>query len=260
MTTYTCDNPSPEYVEAVRLGIEFQQRSKVFTGRHCWQSYPILRQLMRDHNSKTVLDFGAGKLEQFTYRDILLLNHKDDEEKTVYPTWQEALGAEEICPYDPCILEIATLPHKQFDGIYTTDVLEHIPPADLADWVVPLLFSYARHWVYASVASYPGKKRLSDGSLAHKAIQPLEWWLGSWTETAKRYPSITWELRYEPDVPPITHRRFHGKGEWWAEAEGWWRVWKPQQLTYLTSKEREELEMFAKSQNHPVDPRAFGKK
>lgn len=254
---YTREHPSPEYQKAIALGIEYQKTHKGFTGRHTFQSFPLYRQLIQEYRTKTLLDYGAGKLEQFSYRNIRLLNHKGDTEKQVYPSWQEALGVEEIYPYDPCIPEIAHLPTKRFDGVICTDVLEHVPPSDMP-WVVDLMFSFAQQWVYASVASYPGKKTLADGSLAHKTIKPAEWWVEVWHTVGQRYPDLLWELRFEPEVPPITHRRFHGKGAWWEECEGWWQVWKPQQLEELTPKQRAELEMIAHNKKVPIDPRAFG--
>lgn len=257
---YSCQNPSPEYIEAVELGKEFHRTHKTFTGKRCFQQFPILQQLVKNYNTKDAIDFGAGKLRQFSEKDIRLLNKKGDGEKQVYPSWQEALGLAEIYPYDPCIPEINTLPARQYGGLYSTDVVEHIPPQDLSDWVISLMFSLVTQWVFCSAGSYPGKKTLADGSLAHKALCPAEWWIGTFYETAKQYPSIFWELRFEQAESPLTHRRFHGQGEWWEECEGYWNIWKPDQLETLTPKQRVELEMIASSQRKPINPWAFEKK
>ncbi len=258
--TYTYEHPSPEYHVALELGKQFQRENKTFTGKHCFQQFPILRHLIQEYQTRDLIDFGCGKLSQFSERDIRLLNKKGDTEKQIYPSWKEALGVDDIYPYDPCIPATEKLPSRQYGGLYSTDVVEHIPPADLSDWVIPQMFSLVTQWVFCSAGAYPGKKKLADGSLAHKCIESVDWWVAVFSETAKQYPSIFWELRYEPDVPPISHRRFHGKGEWWEETEGYWQVWKPSQLEALTPKQREELEMLAQSQRGPIDPRAFGRK
>ena len=49
---------------------------------------------------------------------------------------KEFLGVWEIRLYDPCVPRFSTFPAGlQFDGVISTDVLEHIPNVDLP-WVV----------------------------------------------------------------------------------------------------------------------------
>lgn len=257
---YTRSHPSPEYVKAVELSADFHRRSKTFTGRHSYQSFPLFRKLIKEHNTHALVDWGCGKGEQLIYRDIRLLNTKTDTVKTVYPTWQEALGVDKIYMYDPCVQQYEKLPDHPYDALICTDVLEHIPPPDLTDWVVDQMFSYTIQWLYASIACFPGKKTLADGSLAHKAIMPFEWWVELYHEVGKRYPSTEWHLRLEVDVSPITHRYFYGKGELWEEREGFWPIFKPAQLETLTLKQQEEMIQAARAQRHAIDPRGFRKK
>ena len=258
---YTRGHPSPEYIEAVRLGRHYHETKKVFTGRHCFQQYPILRQLCLQHNTTSILDWGAGRGHQLTYRDIRLLNHKDDEEKHVYDSWQSALGVDEYVLYDPCVPQFEKLPpaDRSFGGVFSVDVLNYIPQPDLGDWVLDTMFSYATQWVFSSFALYPGKKVLADGSLGHKTIGSMESWLALWNEAGKKRPSVEWHVRIEADVPPLTHRYFAGQGGTFEERERFFKVWKPDQLKTLTKKQREELEMIAKSQRSPIDPHAFRK-
>ena len=255
---YTYENPSPEYKIALELGKQFQRENKTFTGRHCFQSFPLFKALIAKHNSRTLLDFGCGKGEQLTYKDIRLLDHKDRDEKTIYPSWQTALGVGEYYMYDPCVPQYEKLPTKKYDCTICTDVLEHITTQDMP-WVLDQMFSLTNQWVYASIALFLGKKILADGSYAHKAQLSLEEWVKLWWETGRRYPHVEWHTRIEVDVPPITHRYFTGQGEEWEEGERFWKIWKPSQLEALTEKQRIEMEQAARAQRAPLDPRAFGK-
>lgn len=255
---YTRDHPSPEYIEAVRLGRHYHETKKVFTGKHSYQSYAILRKLCQTHGTKDILDWGSGKNVHLQATDIRLLINRDDEVKQVFSSWKSALGVDDIFPYDPCVAGHDVLPDRTFGGVMSVDVLQYIPTVDLTSWVLDTMFSFASQWVYAVFPLYNGKKVLADGSNAHKTIQGLEWWVDLWVKTGRKYPDIVWETRMEIAQPPISHRRFCGKGEVWQEAAPWWRIWKPNQLLELTKKQREEMEMIARSQHTPIPSPAFG--
>lgn len=256
---YTRENPSPEYIKAVRLGREYHATKKVWTGKHILQQYPLLRKFIADTGAKTFWDFGSGKNFHLRLRNIRLLNNKNDEEKTIYPSWIEALGAEQYVTYDPCVLGNDTLPTGKYDGVFSCDVLHYITSQDI-NWVLDLMFSHANKFVFSSFALYEGKKRFSDGSLAHKSLRNIEWWLEQWSRVGQQHPDVQWWTRIEIDVPPLSHRLFHGMGERFQEEGGLWKIWKPEQLQLLTKKQREELEIIAQSQKHPIDSRAFDQK
>lgn len=256
---YTYENPSPEYKVALELGKQFQRDRKVFTGKHSYQSYAILRQLCETYGSRDILDYGSGKNFHLEATNIRLLVNKENDVKQIFPSWKEALGVQEIFPYDPCVVGHDVLPDRKFDGVMSVDVLQYICSEDLP-WVLDKIFSLANQWVYAVFPLYDGKKQLADGSRAHKSICSLEWWLDLWVQTAEKYPDLTWETRVEIAQPPISHRRFAGKGKNWEEKVGWWRVFKPDQLETLTKKQQEELIMLAQVQKSPMNPQIFRKK
>ena len=58
----------------------------------------------------------------------------------------------------------------------STDVLEHIPEADLG-WVLREMFSKAEKMVFLNVACFPALKKLKDGSNAHVSIFSTEDWI-----------------------------------------------------------------------------------
>ena len=69
--------------------------------------------LVKDTKSETLLDYGCGKGLQYT-------QWKHHEELGVMPTL-----------YDPAVPEHDKLPDGTFHGVYSTDVMEHIPKEQL---------------------------------------------------------------------------------------------------------------------------------
>jgi hypothetical protein len=100
---------------------------------------------------------------------------------------------DEVVCYDPCYAPYSELPRGTFDAVVCTDVLEHCPEEDIA-WIVAELFSYARRFVFANVASFPASKRLPNGENAHCTIRPPEWWEELITDIASRHAGLTWEF------------------------------------------------------------------
>jgi hypothetical protein len=68
------------------------------------------------------------------------------------------------------------LPEGNFDGVYSTDVLEHIPEEEL-DRVLTEIFSKADKFVYLGICTVPSQHILSNGENAHDTVQPFDWWV-----------------------------------------------------------------------------------
>ena len=68
-----------------------------------------IKDLVQDTKAETLLDYGCGKGLQYT-------KYKYHEELGIMPAL-----------YDPAVPEYEELPEGKFDGIYSTDVMEHIP-------------------------------------------------------------------------------------------------------------------------------------
>ena len=62
-------------------------------------------------------------------------------------------------------------------------------------WIVEEMFSAARKFVYANVASYPAHKRLPNGENAHATQQPAEWWDVLLRSCASRHPGVTYRFK-----------------------------------------------------------------
>lgn len=109
-----------------------------------------------------LLDYGSGKGYQY-------LAHRAHE------VWGGFLP---VC-YDPGVRQLSGRPEGVFDGIISTDVLEHIEQRHLAN-VIQDIFSYANPigepFVYLHTCCRPARKVFGDGVNLHATVQPPEWW------------------------------------------------------------------------------------
>jgi hypothetical protein len=177
VNSYTRENPSPRFQLLGQLyqqahkatGAEGSQDPAVFKGFSLRFHVETVRQLAMQTGSKSILDYGSGKGQLYSQKNFQLTDGK------IVPDVKTYWGVENITLYDPGIPEFSNIPVGQFDGLVSTDVLEHIPEEDL-DWVLRDCFSYARKFIYMNIASYPARKVLPNGWNAHVTIQPPEWW------------------------------------------------------------------------------------
>jgi hypothetical protein len=152
------------------------------------QAHPIKR-LIRLTGAKTILDYGAGKGQQY-----LPLRITDEEERIEYPDIRSFWGVDEIRCYDPGYQPFQVLPSGTFDGVVCTDVLEHCPEEDIP-WILDELFAFAGKFVYANVACFPARKRLPSGGNAHCTIKPVRWWEEQLERPARAKPQVRYEFR-----------------------------------------------------------------
>lgn len=159
---YSRINPSPRYVELLELYRAMHDHGETFLGIPARETFPgkslflqarHIRRLVRLTNARTVLDYGSGKGLQYRPRIIR------DEEGAEWPSILDYWNMDEVVCYDPCYAPYSELPTGTFDGVISTDVLEHCPEEDLP-WIIDEIFGYANKFVFANVASYPASKRL----------------------------------------------------------------------------------------------------
>ena len=164
---------------------------------------PTIRELVRTTDAKSLLDYGSGKGTAYEQREVLIQN------VGLVPSVMEYLGISEIHLYDPCVPRFSTFPAGlQFDGVISTDVLEHIPSVDLP-WVVEEMFSLSRKFLFTVVASFPAKKKLPTGENAHVSQQSYWWWRRVVRKAASRHPGVAYHFRIEwnLDVKLLPERR-----------------------------------------------------
>jgi hypothetical protein len=177
MSAFTRENPSPRfrllgelYRQVHETGLDQGAgAAPVFAGGSLRDHLATVRRLAHHTGAKAVLDYGCGKGLLYREHDLKL------PDGSTTPSVREYWNVEHIHLYDPGVEEFAQRPDGQFDGVVSTDVLEHIPEEDIG-WVLGECFGFARRFLYMNIASYPAKKILPNGWNAHVTIQPPAWW------------------------------------------------------------------------------------
>ena len=192
---YSRKNPSPRYKELVtqyaqlhnegetRLGIPAK---KTFQGFSVLPHVDRIKRLVQSTNSYNLLDYGCGKGFQYQV-PVVDLGLQDKEMLVDY--WNVTA----VRLYDACYEPHSILPEDTYDGVISTDMLEHCSEEDVP-WIVDELFSFANKFVYANVACYPAKKTLPNGENAHCTIKDTTWWSELFKSVASKHKGIIWEV------------------------------------------------------------------
>lgn len=125
--------------------------------------------LIRLTSAKTLLDFGCGKGEQYTNKDLMKKWGGVPSDKWgIMPTL-----------YDPAVESHNQFPEGKFDGVISTDVMEHVPE-DSIDIVLEQIYSKADKFVFLAIATYLGKStsyKLPNGKQPHITVRQDRWWI-----------------------------------------------------------------------------------
>lgn len=126
--------------------------------------------LIRTYKVSTVLDWGCGRGDPY---------------RGPHKIWREwGVKWFDVWLYDPSFPTHDKPPpsEKKFDLVICSDVLEHVPEADV-DAFVTNLFAHARTVVWASVCCRPAKKTFpTTGENLHVTVKPLQWWIDTFDE------------------------------------------------------------------------------
>jgi hypothetical protein len=206
MTTYSRENPSPRYKELIGYYRDMHEHgalaqnipaAETFDGRslpkHAQHIYEIIQAL----RARTILDYGSGKGRQYGPMKIELSNGK------TYPNIPSFWGVKSVTCYDPGYEQFNKLPNGTFDGVISTDVLEHCPKDDIP-WILEEIFGYARIFVYLNVACYPASKILPNGENAHCTLEPPNWWIERFEARVTKTPGLKYFAAF--DVPTTDAR------------------------------------------------------
>ena len=161
-----------------------------------------IKALIARTGARTVLDYGCGKGMQYEPHKLRVPGAGEWDGVIEY--WD----IDEVCCYDPCYERYSRLPQGKFDGVISTDVLEHCVEDDIP-WIVAEMFSFADCFVFASIACYPAKTTLPNGENAHCTVRPFEWWQAAFSAAAAQYPQVIWKLfveQHEPDESAMPNR------------------------------------------------------
>ena len=171
----------------------------VFPGSSLFPHVHRIKKLIEATGSENLLDYGCGK--GFQYDPLSVPAYGLRAGDTLMDLW----SIDNIHLYDPCHPPFDALPGERFDGVISTDVLEHCPEDDLP-WILEEIFGLAKKFVFANVACFPARRRLPDGENAHCTIQGVHWWKQCLGACAARHPEILWEvwLQYlDPDQTEV---------------------------------------------------------
>jgi len=116
-----------------------------------------IKDLVKDTRAESLLDYGCGKGFQYT-------KWKHHEELGVMPAL-----------YDPAVPKYEKLPDGPFHGVYSTDVLEHIPKEHLPKTIMEI-FGRAERFVFLAICTRPAQAILPSGQNAHCTVEPMEYW------------------------------------------------------------------------------------
>jgi hypothetical protein len=185
-------NPSPTYSSYVNIYNKLHidgdlkngiQPEEMYMGISTIPWIVAIKDLVDLTNSNTLLDYGSGKGIQ--YKTVL----PEDENHTEYQNLRDYWKVSEIHCYDPAYPPHQNLPNRQFDGVISTDVLEHCHQEDMK-WIIDEIFSSAKRFVFANVACYKASKSLPNGKNAHCTIRPSVWWDVVLKSIAQNYPEV----------------------------------------------------------------------
>lgn len=144
--------------DVIALYREMHRSPKYYRGREGVRHFAPIGRLILETESKTLLDYGSGKGEQYGSPHRL----------------GEAWGVEVAC-YDPGWEPFAEKPTGRFDAVICLDVMEHVPKASV-DEVLRDVLQMAKRCAYFSIATTPAGKMLPDGRNAHLTIAAEGWW------------------------------------------------------------------------------------
>jgi methyltransferase family protein len=130
-----------------------------FKGLGITQYQNQIGRLIAKSGSKTVLDYGCGAGFQYAAP------------WEIHKQW----GVDVPTLYDPAFASHDKLPKGKFDAVLCSDVLEHIPEAEVPA-LVKTLFDYSKRFVWASVCCRIAKKSFDDGLNMHVTVNAFWWW------------------------------------------------------------------------------------
>lgn len=201
--TFTRESPSPRYTS---LLAEYRQLhtegakaqglapEDTFPGQSLPEHAPAIRALITETGACSLIDYGSGKGKQYKWTDMTM---PDGE---VVGSLADYWGNPEIVLFDPGYPPLSARPGAPADGVISTDVLEHCPEEDMA-WILDEMFSLARRFVFANVASYPAAKTLPSGANVHCTVRPPVWWEGMIAGIAVRHPLVRYRFLIEERRP-----------------------------------------------------------
>jgi hypothetical protein len=126
----------------------------------------------------------------------------------------ELLGEGQVISYDPYIGRYSRPPWDQpFDVLFSTDVLEHLPRAEISDFAERVLACFPK-FIFLNISTRAADKKFSNGANVHVTVKPTSWWIA----TLNRFWSKNYTCAVVRDEPDECTLLFKARNEDRSEA------------------------------------------
>lgn len=203
--SFNREHPSPRYLALLEIYRDMHVNGAhnlglpaelTFDGHSLRPFVKRIKRLIDATGARSILDYGSGKGQQY---DPAPLDAGGERWDGVLDYW----GVDEVTCFDPGYGPYSKLPSGKFDGVVSTDVLEHCPEEDIG-WIVDEIFSFATRFVFLTIACYPAQKLLPNGENAHCTVRTRDWWKEVVERAARERPGVVWEAQILTRLRPDT--------------------------------------------------------
>lgn len=165
----------------IRKGDVIKPGSTTFLGYSLTKWIVKIRDIIRKDNCNSLLDFGCGKA--FLYKNKFKIGDKE------FSNLSDFWNVQNIYLYDPGLEEYSTYPKEKYDGTICTDVVEHIPEADVISFIDEL-FKLSNKFIFVVIAIRPASKYFEDGNNIHLSLKKQDEWKKIFLSFKEKYPFV----------------------------------------------------------------------
>ena len=165
----------------IRKGDVIKPGSTTFLGYSLTKWIVKIRDIIRKDNCNSLLDFGCGKA--FLYKNKFKIGDKE------FSNLSDFWNVQDIYLYDPGLEEYSTYPKEKYDGTICTDVVEHIPEADVISFIDEL-FKLSNKFIFVVIAIRPATKYFDDGNNIHLSLKKQDEWKKIFLSFKEKYPFV----------------------------------------------------------------------
>ena len=150
---------SKEYVEQLKSLHEDRGRPRGFGGKI--KNLGKFYKYMELWCPNSLIDYGCGKGHILSYI-------------------QEKFPNVLVEGYDPAIRMFSRIPKREYECLFSNDVLEHIEPNHLTS-VLKHMNQISSKYLWLRIDTKPARKTLPDGRNAHLILESSDWWTNNIT-------------------------------------------------------------------------------
>ena len=170
-----------EYVDFHENGTEKLPPEKTFQGTSLLKWVFQINKIIKDTKSHSLIDFGCGKA--LGYVSPIKVDNKVF--KNVSDFWE----INNMFLYDPGVKKYSKYPTRKADGIICTDVIEHIPPQDIKNFINEL-YKLSNKFIFVVAATNYAQKTFKNGENVHLTIKTKDEWITLFKDFAQQHPTV----------------------------------------------------------------------